>query len=350
MPIGVDTDAAGHRAQRQRVVDLFAAAGTIPVLGDCRAITVSDPIHVSAHARLYLCSLPQRTEKILAKCFYISGTDQPDIEEAKHQYDALVHLSRAHGAAEGFHLVHPFHLFAEHGVIVQSWIEGRSLAEALGDRATSTRQLTEFVKGAGTWLGHFHRAGSDGTTKVLGPGLWDDLVRDADALGDSGRWLRKIVHDLRASSLADGGLTMPVATLHADFKPSNVIATACGVRAIDFQLSARASIYFDIAHFLDALTLDVVKTLRSDRIFELSAMHRAFVDGYERVVGAVDARIVAYYLNYDLIRYMLQYGQARPTSLIDNLKWRAMTRLLMFRLSKFEQLAGVSSVGARPRP
>lgn len=143
---------------------------------------------------------------------------------------------------------------------------------------------------------------------------------------------------------------MPVATLHADFKPSNVIATACGVRAIDFQLSARASIYFDIAHFLDALTLDVVKTLRSDRIFELSAMHRAFVDGYERVVGAVDARIVAYYLNYDLIRYMLQYGQARPTSLIDNLKWRAMTRLLMFRLSKFEQLAGVSSVGARPRP
>jgi Ser/Thr protein kinase RdoA (MazF antagonist) len=335
---------------RQRLVDLFAAVGEIPSLGDCRVVHVSGPIHASAHARLYLCSLPHRSEKVLAKCFYVSGSDQPDIAEAKLQYDALLHLNRAHDATAGFDLVQPYHLFAEHGIVVQSWIEGQSLADALRDRATSTRQLIELIAGAGTWLGHFHRAGSDGTAKVLGPGLWDDLVREVEQLPNPSRWLRDIVHHLRASKLADGGTTMPVASLHADFKPSNVIVTAVGVRAIDFQLASRASIYFDLAHFLDALTLDVAKSLRIDRILALAEMHRAFVEGYERVVGAIDARVVAYYLNYDLIRYMLQQRQAQSTSLVDNLKWRAMRRLLKFRLSEFRRLAGVSRVGARPRP
>ena len=71
--------------------NLFALTGQIPALGACDQIEIEGPVHVSPHARLFLGLLPHKTEKVLVKCYYFSGSDVPDIAEARDQYDALVY-------------------------------------------------------------------------------------------------------------------------------------------------------------------------------------------------------------------------------------------------------------------
>jgi hypothetical protein len=325
-------------AQKQRLAALFARAGHIPALGDCRGARISGPIHVSGHARLFLCSLPQKADPFLAKCFYVSGTERADIEEARDQYEALVLLNETRGATSGFNLVQPFHLFADEGIIVQSWIEGKSLDRAFGDATFSVRQLTDHVAAAGTWLGHFHRFGSDGRTAMVSGTLMDEIDEGARPLGRRARLLSEAVQLLRNSPLAGGKTVQPVTTLHCDFKPANVITAKDGVWAIDFQLSTRASIYFDLAHFLNSLAIDTMKARRPGLLLQARQMHRAFSAGYERVAGPIDPLILAYYLTYDLSRYMVQYGNAQTAGLAGRGRWWAMERLLSLRLAGFRAL------------
>jgi hypothetical protein len=333
-------------AQKQRLAALFARVGHIPALGDCRGVRISGPIHVSGHARLFLCALPHRAETFLAKCFYLSGTERADIEDARHQYEALVHLNETRGATSGFNLVQPFHLFADEGIIAQSWIEGKSLDRAFGDATFSIGRLMEHVAAAGTWLGHFHRFGRDGRTATVSGTLMDEIADQAKPLGPRGRVLNEAVQTLRNSPLADGRTLQPVTTLHCDFKPANVIVAKDGVCAIDFQLSTRASIYFDLAHFLNSLAIDTMKARRASLLLRARQMQRAFIAGYERVAGPIDPLILAYYLTYDLSRYMVQHGDAQTTGLAGRGKWWAMGRLLALRLARFRALDRRRATGA----
>lgn len=293
---------------------------------------------MSGHARLFLCALPPKAEPFLAKCFYVSGTERADVEDARHQYQALVHLNETRGATSGFNLVQPFHLFADEGIIVQSWIEGKSLNRALGDSTFSVPQLTDHVAAAGTWLAHFHRVGSDGRTAMVSGTLMDEIDNQAKALGRRGRMLNEAVQMLRNSPMADGKTVQPVTTLHCDFKPANVIAAKDGVYAIDFQLSTRASIYFDLAHFLNSLAIDTMKAGRPGLLLRARQIQRAFIGGYDRVAGPIDPRILAYYLIHDLSRYMVQHGNPQAAGLAGRGKWWAMERLLALRLAGFRTL------------
>lgn len=333
-------------AQRRRLTELFARVGQIPALGDCRDVRISGPTFVSDHARLFLCALPQKADPFLAKCFYVSGTERADTEEARQQYEALVHLSETRGTTSGFNLVQPFHLFADEGIIAQSWIEGKSLDRAFGDATFSVRQLIDHVAAAGTWLAHFHRFGRDGRTAPVSGTLMDEIDEIARPLGRRARILSAAVQLLRNSSLADGQTLQPVATLHCDFKPANVIAAKGNICAIDFQLSTRASIYFDLAHFLNSLAIDVMKARRPGLLLRARHLQTAFIAGYERVAGAIDQLILAYYLTYDLSRYMVQHGDAQGSGLAGRGKWWAMERLLALRLARFRSLERRHASGA----
>jgi hypothetical protein len=317
-------------ALKQRLAGLFAHLGQIPALGECRNVSISGPVHVSAHARLFLCRLPQKAEPFLAKCFYVSGTERADVEEARLQYEALVKLNGARGANNSFNLVQPFHLFADDGVIVQSWIDGKSLDRALGDTAFSIDQLTGSVAAAGTWLGHFHHFGNDGQTGTVSGTLMDEIEGGAKGA----RVLTTAVQLLRRSVLGEGKTIQPVTTIHCDYKPANVIAAKDGVCAIDFQLSTRASIYFDLAHFINSLAIDLMKSRRLGLMLRARQLESAFIAGYERVAAPIDPLILAYYLVYDLSRYMVQHGDAQA-SLAGRGKWWAMERLLRLRLARF---------------
>jgi hypothetical protein len=317
-------------APKRRLAALFAHLGQIPALGECRNVSISGPIHVSAHARLFLCRVPQNAEPFLAKCFFESGTERADIEEARLQYEALVQLNETRGANNSFNLVQPFHLFGDDGVIVQSWIDGKSLDRALGDTAFSIDQLTSSVAGAGTWLGHFHRFGNDGQTGTVSGTLMDEIEGGAKGA----RVLTAAVQLLRRSIVGQGKTGQPVTTIHCDYKPANVIAAKDGVCAIDFQLSTRASIYFDLGHFLNSLAIDLMKSRRLGVMLRARQLESAFVAGYERVAGPIDPLILAYYLVYDLSRYMVQHGDARA-GVAGRGKWWAMEHLLKLRLARF---------------
>lgn len=315
---------------KARLAALFARVGRIPALGDCRSVSISGPIHVSDHARLFLCSVPQRSEPFLAKCFYVSGTQRADVEEARLQYEALVQLNEARGTDGNFNIVQPFHLFAEDAIIAQSWIDGQSLDRALGDAAFSIDRLMDSVAAAGGWLGHFHRFGNDGQTGLVSGTLMDEI--DEGARG--ARVLTAAVQLLRASVLGQGKTVQPITTIHCDYKPANVIVVQNGVCAIDFQVSVRASVHFDLAHFLNSLAIDLIKSRRLGLMFRARQLEAAFIRGYEQVAGPIDQLILAYYLVYDLSRYMLQYANAQ-VGLAGRGKIWAIERLLKLRLARF---------------
>jgi len=322
-------EADNWKALKERLTALFVRLEQIPVLGDCRNVSISGPIHVSAHARLFLCTLPSRAEPFLAKCFYVSGTERADVEEARDQYEALIQLNAARGADSSFNLVQPFHLFAEDGVIVQSWIDGKSLDRALSDASFSIERLTDCAAAAGAWLAQFHRFGNDGQSGTVSGTLMDEIDHGAGGR----RVLTSAVQTLRRSVLGAGKTLQPITTIHCDYKPANVIAVKDGVCAIDFALSTRASIYFDLAHFLNSLAIDLMKSRRLGAMLRGRQLDRAFVAGYERVSGPIDPLILAYYLVYDLSRYMVQHGD--DTGLAGRGKWWAMERLLHLRLKRF---------------
>lgn len=323
--------------EKEDLAQLVRGLQTSPTLGDCGQIIVEGPVHVSSHARLYLGRLPHRAAKFLIKCYFVSGTNAPDTAEAQYQYDSLVHLNQTRVAISGFNLVEPFHLFRDQGVVLQSWIEGRSLDKTFADTTYSARRLENLVGDAGAWLAHFHRSGSDGQRATISATLFDEVEEDAGRLGRRGRKLIRAARVMRRSSVVSRGTKQPVALLHCDFKPANVIATSGNICAIDFQSSKRASVYFDIAHFLNSMAIDVLKARRLDLILQASSMHRGFVAAYERIGEPVDRIVLAYVLTYDLGRYMLQHG-AGASSLGGTVKWWTMERLLARRVAQFRSL------------
>ena len=332
--------------EREFLAELIRAAGQIPALGACDQIEIEGPVHVSPHARLFLGLLPHKTEKVLVKCYYFSGSDVPDIAEARDQYDALVELNKRRDSDirfNRFNLVQPFHLFEDRAIIVQSWIEGRSLDKAFADGHTTVRRLCELFRAAGEWLGHFHQFSGERQYEPVSRGLMDEIEGGAKALGRKGRRLARAMQKMRGAQVFDGNELQPIAMLHCDFKPANIIATDSGVFAIDFQLSSRASIYFDIAHFLNSAAIDAMKARRPWLFLRSQMLQREFVAGYVSTAGPIDPLVMMIYLTYDLGRYMLQYGSKTAPGLTDRFKWWTLELLLERRLAKFWSLQRMRS-------
>lgn len=323
-------------AEKARLSALFSHA-QVPSVDAGEALTISGPIHVSNHARLYLCEPAQSAAKLLAKFVISEESGAPDVEAAREQYEALIELNRASGSTRGFNLVQPFHLFADEAIVVQSWLEGQSFDKALGDKRLGVEALIAIARGAGVWIAHYHRFGSDGTTAPVRTGLLDEIEEQARTLGGRARVLADSCRGLRTSRLFDGQIRQPTALLHCDYKPANLIAANDGVYAIDFQLSKRASIYFDLAHFLNSLAIDVVKAKRYAVLMNGGRLADAFLDGYAEIAGPIDRLVLAYYEIYDLSRYMLQYGDGEAPGIAGRLKWWALTRLLAARLKAFRR-------------
>lgn len=321
--------------EKELITGLFKAVQRIHGLGECDQIKVTGPIHASPYTRLFLGQLPQCEEKILIKCCYQNHSDTPDIETAEKLFDALVHLNEQRGAGIRFNLVKPFHLFRDRAIIVQSWIEGQSLEHAFADRKVSINRLKGLLREAGEWLAQFHRFGGTRERKPVTPGLVEDVMRGADALGKSGRHLANILRTMRGSAAFNGSLSQEIAILHCDFKPSNLIATSSGIFVIDFQRSHPASVFFDIAHFLNSAAIDALNSRRPSVILQAGRLRRAFIEGYENVAGAVDPLVLAIYLNQDLGRYILQHDDTVPVSAKTRIKRWAIERLLDLRYAEF---------------
>jgi hypothetical protein len=328
-------DSRNWEPEKEQITGLFRAVRRIHDLGDCEQIKVTGPIHVSPYTRLFLGQLPQRAEKILIKCCYQNYSDLPDVETAQLLFDALVHLNERRTAGIKFNLVKPFHLFQERAIVVQSWIEGQSLERAFADRSVPIHHLRGLLREAGEWLAHFHRFGAERERTTVTVGLVEDVERGAVALGKSGRHLASLVRRLQESGAFDGSLSQAIATLHCDFKPSNLIATGSGILAIDFQRSKPASVYFDIAHFLNSTVIDAMNSKRLSLILQVGRLRRAFIEGYESVAGPIDPLVLALYLNYDLGRYILHHGETGPVSAKARIKRWVMERLLDLRFAEF---------------
>lgn len=281
--------------------------------------------------------LAHLSSAILVKRVFESGSEVPDVAEARRQYEALVDLNHTRGSTAGFNLVQPFHLFEGQAIIVQSWIAGQSLSEVFKDRSVPVARIVDLVRSAGEWLAHFHRFGGPAQSTKVSPGLLVEIENEAKLLGKLGRRLSRATVVMKRSAVFDGTMTQPVATLHCDYKPANLIATDTGVFAIDFQFSRRASIYFDVAHFLNSTVLDLMKARRPMLLLQASRLHREFLAAYSKIAGPIDPLLLSVFLAYDLSRYISQHGEPAFWGLKGQIRRRMLGWLLDLRLSQFRR-------------
>lgn len=340
-------DAISWAAERERLTGLFRNVQSIPAFGDCSDVEVSGPIHLSSHSRLFVGRQSGKIEKFLIKCCYITDTDVADVDRARAQYDALLQVNAAHAPRARFNIARPLHLFEQQGIIIQSWVDGRSLDRLLADRSIPVQRLKELFRAAGEWLGDFHRCGGIGRQAWNNQGLVGEIKDSAKSLGRRGERFLRTIEKARLAETMGIEWTQIIAPLHCDFKPANVIANdSGGLSVVDFQSSKRASIYFDIAHLLNSAVLDAIGASRLSLLVNAKALHREFVEGYERAAGPIDPLVLALYLVYDAIRYVCHQSDVLTVGAKGFVKSWVIARLFYSRLAGFKSLRRRRLLGA----
>lgn len=312
---------------RERLTALFRAAGPIEGLGDCSRISISDPIYQSAQTHLYVgCPQGEGGPKVLIKVAINDETGQPETDFAREQFDLLVKASSARVDGKPLRVPRPYHFFADEAVVVQSWIEGRSLDQIARDRSVGFDRLRELVQGVGEWLGRYHAAGGIELQTV---DLQPMVAEIAEAAKSASPEIQSAARALAASHDSLSRRAHPVTRLHCDLKPANMVVNDDGIFGIDFHESALACAYFDIAHFLNAMTIDLVAAGRIVPLLKFARLEQAFIAGYEGPARKVARDALAYFVVYDLTRYAMQRNGA--SGLAASAKAWLVKRLVAWR-------------------
>jgi tRNA A-37 threonylcarbamoyl transferase component Bud32 len=316
--------------EREKLLELFRAARSIDGIGDCTGIEISEAIHASDQTRLYMGRIPETAQKLLIKVAIDPESGRPDLPYAREQFAALERI-----AARGLVVPQPFHIFSDDAVVVQSWVEGRSLDKLIADRATTVARLTALFREAGQWLGRFHAAVGVQFRELSLAHLTNEIEGGARAAGVGSNLLHEAAREIERARLRIAGHAQPVTRLHCDFKPSNLIVGDEGIVAIDFHESQPAAAHFDVAHFLNAMLLDALKGRRLTFLLRASALERAFLDGYEQTSRALDEPALRLFLVYDLAHYVLQSQGSGDT--VKGLKSFVVGRLLARRVGALKR-------------
>jgi tRNA A-37 threonylcarbamoyl transferase component Bud32 len=313
---------------RERLAALFRATGHIDGLGDCSRMSITGPIYESAQTRLYVGRAQgDAGPKALIKVAINEVTGGPEVDFAREQFDLLVKASSARVDGMPLRVPQPYHFFADEAVVVQSWIEGESLDHVVGDRSVGFDRLCDLVQGVGEWLGRYHTAGGIESQPF---DLKPMAIEIADAATSASREIKRAAHALAQTQERLSQRPQPMTRLHCDFKPSNMVANDEGIFGIDFHESALSCAYFDIAHFLNALTIDLLAAGRLLPLLKFARLEQAFLAGYEGVANKVARDALAYFVVYDLTRYAIQRdatsglaGSAKSWLLKRLVAWRA---------------------------
>lgn len=319
---------------RERLTALFRAAGHIDGLGDCSRISIAQPIYESAQTRLYV-GRPQGESgpKVLIKVALNEETGQPETDFAREQFDLLVKASSVRVDGKPLRVPRPYYFFADEAVVVQSWIEGRSLDHVVRDRSLGFDRLCELVHGVGEWLGRYHAAGGIEHQPF---DLEPMALEIAAAAKSASRDIRRAARALAETHERLAQRPHPVTRLHCDFKPSNMVVNDEGIFGIDFHESALACAYFDIAHFLNALTIDLLAAGRILPLLKFARLEESLVAGYEGATRKVARDALTYFVVYDLARYAVQRDEA--SGLAASAKSWLLKRLVAWRAASLIRL------------
>jgi aminoglycoside phosphotransferase (APT) family kinase protein len=216
----------------------------------------------------------------IKECFN-HATGSPDCVAAEREYAALSILStRTSGAGLPPLAPLPLTLCREHAAYAMGWVAGRTSTELVLQSSTDLKRAAKLGESAALWLRRFH------ATNSLPPRKNDfgDRLHHVDTFSRLGRGslplLRRTAAILADRAADASAQLLPASWLHGDFKSDNLLIDEDAVTGLDVQLAFENTVAYDLAPFLNHLSLLRWSPRGFLRRRKLERMAAAFLEAY----------------------------------------------------------------------
>lgn len=284
------------------------------------------------NSTIYWLACAQCGDRIAAKAVLLGDRHDQLTNTAREEYATLRQLQAEFPHDDRYGTLAPLGYLEVPGcgIVITRWIEGRNLARAL--RSLDGRQACEALHAAGRWLGKLH----EGDRRNLQRRPLD-VVDKLDSLdGAAGVHLRadpevrEILELLAQVGACLEGQAVPVARMHGDFKPGNMMCDGSRYVGLDVQWRTIGAVVYDLAPFLNHVWMrgPGTRSARFVRRYDLAGA--SFLDGYGYTEGL---RVLEWAQLYFALHYFCMYRErGMPGRAYANWKVLPLARELARRL------------------
>jgi tRNA A-37 threonylcarbamoyl transferase component Bud32 len=250
---------------------------------------------------LFFRSRDARTGRCYAvKICVDDRTGVPAPESAESEFDALVRVANAMGSGR-FGVPVAVALHRTDAKIVTQWIDGKTMTQLVLMRPFSRSNLLRLCHSAGEWLAAFHRSRTlpDGALDL------DDKWPQVQELLRS-RPVRDEVFLATAAFLSEAApyVARPILArswLHGDFKLDNVMVSPDRIVGIDVDASFENVVFYDVASFLNHLSLVLQKPSLALLRRSKTDCYAAFLAGYACAGGHADRLVLQWIMLFQVL-------------------------------------------------
>ena len=286
-------------------------------------------------------------------CVKVINRPARRVKDSKRLHAALSHYHARSDHGRGFTVPRPYACFPKMGAVIMEWVEGKTFADLLKTGQFCTRKRHEDIRKAAGWLRWFHDQSGTLLGNTSATDQLDGIVKVFEEHRDLGKAAmtgdpalqRHMALAARHAQVLDA-VDIDVATLHGDFKPTNLIFSANGrVVGIDFFGVRSGPVTRDIFRFLT--DLDFYRNLLR-RSYALSPGSRSndfevFLSAYGGKVAEIP-RAAFLYLYFLAVLSALVHQRKKFTPAVG-----VRLRIAVFR-SIARQLAGAITPDAGSSP
>jgi len=179
-----------------------------------------------------------------------------------------------------FTIPKPVGMVEERAILVNEWVDGRSLTNLMRDWRVAGRDVANAVEKVGGWLKAFHNS------QLLPPApidtIWaTEMLEDAWAAAPESfrcsQYVEKGIALLQDKRQRVNEIDVPVSWVHGDFKSDNIMMAGSRVVGLDTSANYENTILLDVSHFLNHLDL----SLLDPRAIRLLPRRQALIDRFK---------------------------------------------------------------------
>ncbi len=286
-------------------------------------IRIDGPISVRDNSRIFHATINSAPpiEAAIKHCL-VPHTGTPDVLAATEQFVALQRVNDAlAGTDKRYRSPSPLFLDTTQAFFAMSWVAGASLTRKM-HRATVFIDGPSWFEDVGAWMGHFHSAG----LAERRPAPLEERLAVIDrlcttAMTDPAFGSAQVLLKRAATSMKD--VQVEVAWLHGDCKTDNFILDNGKVYGIDISLIYENPVEYDLAQFLNNLSLRLYSPQSIYLRAMMTTLERAFWRGYRSTGPSVSHT----YLNWLRLTFALPFWHATIRQQQSTLRKWVMNRM-----------------------
>lgn len=262
-------------------VEHSAQANALDLIGD-----LGQPVYATKNSRVYKLALDQG-----AVAVKVSAERSMQVE-----FEGLLSAERVLDQDRQNDVPHPIALSDDGRVMLLEWVDGATTSKIYSKVTTSLNLANQLSTKIGDWIGGLHAGGDQDCATVDCAGLYDDIVIEERRLGDTPRGRSERAKTTLRDLIEQVSLVhCRAAMLHGDFKTSNVLLCSDGrIVGIDMTYNGRGPIEYDLAQFLNHLSLDLYSWSALRLNHKIETIERAFLDAYRASNGEVQLKALTW--------------------------------------------------------